>query len=410
MSHNDLITVADLVRCEEALRLAIEHGQWDTLMTAQVRSLVGEDSAAMVMATANLQHKARAKLGDGIWWCTERSLRQSTPYQVADLKARWIGTGTIHDLCCGIGADTIAIARVQRAGDSLITAIDRDPMMAAMASENLRLSARVDHSAISIECVDVENRVIPGNNSVHIDPDRRDESGRKTRPDDYSPSWETVDEIVERCEGAIVKLAPAAEIADRAQRHRIWISLSGSVREQTLLANSSIDRASADLGLTLNEAGRSAVVVNRDGRVSHFPGEMANSSARASSAAWTKKPMMYMVDPDAAIRAAGLTESFAVKNGLQMLGGPAGFLTGEVSVDSDLAICEPVIWSGACDDRKLRKTLRSMDSYPWRVKTRGVSQNPNVLEKRYRQCGQRPVTLWIGKGNKRQYAVMTATG
>ncbi|WP_182864848.1 hypothetical protein [Stieleria mannarensis] len=393
----------DLAGCEDALRMAIQHGVWDTAVAAKVRSMVGEDLAAVVLVSLNLQSKARAKLGDGIWWCTERSLRQATPASVADLKARWMHCTTVVDGCCGLGADTLAIAKACGSSNRPITAVDTDPMMVAMATENLRLNLGSIPAKLDVRCDDVATFAIPGDATVHLDPDRRNDAGRKVRPEDYSPPWDVVEQVLDRCQAGIVKLAPAAEIEDRSQRHRVWISLDGSVREQTLLTASAIDRAGASLGQRLAESARSAVVLGKDGNVAVHSNERIDQTVARHD-----KPLAYLADPDAAIRAAGLTESFADRHGYAAIGGPSGFLTGETEITGDLAICEPVIWSGACDDRKLRKTLRSMNCYPWRVKTRGVSQNPNVLEKRYRPCGERPVTLWIGKGIRRQFAALTA--
>ncbi|QEF97950.1 hypothetical protein Mal15_19960 [Stieleria maiorica] len=395
----------DLAGCEEALRMAIQHGVWDAAVAAKVRSMVGQDLAAVVLVSLNLQSKARAKLGDGIWWCTERSLSQATPAAVADLKARWMNGTTVVEGCCGLGADTIAIAKAYGSSGRPITAVDTDPMMVAMATENLRLNLGSIPAQIDVRCDDVATFAIPGDATVHLDPDRRDDAGRKVRPEDYSPPWDVVEQILDRCEAGIVKLAPAAEIEDRPQRHRVWISLGANVREQTLLTGSAIDRAGENLGPPLAESARSAVVLGKAGNVAIHTSERIDGAVER-----VDQPMAYLADPDAAIRAAGLTESFADQHGYATIGGPRGFLTGQTEITGDLAICEPVIWSGACDDRKLRKTLRSMNGFPWRVKTRGVSQNPNVLEKRYRSCGERPFTLWIGKGTRRQFAALTAPG
>jgi hypothetical protein len=364
--------------------------------------MVGEELAAVVLATAELQEKARGKLGDGIWWCTERSLAQATAYQVADLKARWLDSPFQLDFCCGLGGDTVAIARAGRSTGAKLVAIERDPSMAAMAVENLRLNVSPTQTSASVSCCDVLDAPIPAGSAIHLDPDRRDGKNRKTRPLDYSPTWEVVEQIVARCDSAIVKLAPAAEVEDQPDRHRVWISLSGSVREQTLIVGQAIPRASDVLGMPLAPQQRSAVALRPDGQAGAFTGDPHDVSGT-----WAETPLEFMVDPDASVRAAGLTERYAEQHRLQMIGGPSGFLTGDSDVSDGLAICEPVIWSGACDDRKLRKTLRAMDCYPWRIKTRGVSQNPNVLEKRYRPCGEKPVTLWIGKGTNRQYAVIT---
>lgn len=354
------------------------------------------------MVVASLQNKARAKLGDGVWWCTERSLSQATPYQVAELKSRWLVGQTCYDLCSGIGGDSIALAKTIRDQNTVIIAVDRDPTIVAMARDNIRLNTPNSHPSVTVACDDVAEIEIPQGSSVHIDPDRRDGVGRKVRPEDYSPDWGTVERILNRCDGGIVKLAPAAEMADHCERHRLWISLSGSVREQTLLTGHCVDAAGMDLGAALPLGERSAIIVNRQTTVAKF-----SAAVDCESVARADGPEEFIVDPDAAIRAAGLTESFAISSGLKLIGGPAGFLTGDIAVDSDLAICERVIWSGSCDDRKLRKTLRTMNCFPSRIKTRGVSQDPNALERRYRECGEQPVTLWIGKGNRRQYAVLS---
>ncbi|PAY17097.1 hypothetical protein CKO51_23315 [Rhodopirellula sp. SM50] len=396
------ITADDLERCEDALRIASAHGTWDTALAAKIRSLVGENLAAIVLVSLNLQSKARAKLGQGIWWCTERSLSQATPAPVAELKARWMNSGSVLDGCCGLGADTLAIAKRVGSADVQVTAVDSDPMMVAMTTENLRINVQPARSTVAVRHDDVAAVPIAADATVHLDPDRRDDSGRKVRPEDYSPSWDVVERILDRCAAGIVKLAPAAVIEDRPQRHRLWISLGGSVREQTLLTGQAIDRAAMCFGHPVTDASRTAVLVRPDGSAVTYTLDGDSQAGRR-----VEKPMEYLADPDAAIRAAGLTESFAGQYGYDMIGGPSGFLTGDNAIGSDLAICEPVIWSGACDDRKLRKTLRSMNCHPWRVKTRGVSQNPNVLEKRYRQCGERPVTLWIGKGLRRQFAALT---
>ena len=340
----------DLRHMEDALRLAVDYGRWDGKLTSQIRSMVGETAAAIVMATADLQTKARAKLGDGLWWCTERSLSQSTPHPVAALKARWLDSPSVFDLCCGIGGDTLALASTIRTHDQKITAIDRDPAIAAMATENLRLNLKPNASEVAVVCSNVTDVSIPDTSALHIDPDRRDDSGRKVRPQDYSPTWDVVEQLIDRVSAAIIKLAPAADLGDHPGRHRTWISLGGSVREQSLLTGASIQRAGVDLHEDLAEGGRSAIVAAADGSAFVF--------AHSNRTPWTEraeKASQFMVDPDPAIRAAGLTASFAEENGLQVLGSPSGFLTGKTATPPNLAICERVIWAGSCDDRKLRQ-------------------------------------------------------
>ena len=66
-----------------------------------------------------------------------------------------------------------------------------------------------------------------------------------------------------------------------------------------------------------------------------------------------------------------------------------------------------VIWSGSCDDRKLRRELRQRDFHPAVIKVRGTDHNPEQLTRKYRKCGEQPVCLWIGRGKDRVVAAIT---
>ena len=393
----------DFQQYNPLLQLGADGGPSGALIK-ELRAELGASLSQVVMEAVRLQPKARAKLGGGTWWCTERALQQATPRPVAEIKATLCGGVDHFDLCSGIGGDAVAVSRrMPPAGQ--VTLVDRDPLMVAMARANLAQPAGC--AGVHVHCGEVVSVDVRPSSFLHIDPDRRDEVGRKTRPEDYSPNWSAVQSLLRRCAGGLVKIAPAARLDDHDHYRRLWISWDHSVREQTLLFGDAISVAEKSLALSLPKGHRSAIQIDTHGTWRTYTGTPAIGIAERSD-----KPLDWMVDPDPAIRASGLTESFAIRGRFHMLGGPAGFLTSHHRPDSKLCESaslqfERVIWSGACDDRKLRKTLRSMNRYPWRVKTRGVSQDPNTLEKRYRSCGELPVTLWIGKGNHRQYAALT---
>ena len=385
-----------LVRCEDALREASAVESNDPRLNARVRELVGEECLGLVVATAQLQPKAIAKLGEGLWWATDRALQQASARRVADCKANWFGDAPVFDLCCGIGGDTIAFAE-----RGPVTGVDRDLGLIAMARENVRLNS--DHAnRCRFVGGDVCDLKIPADALLHIDPDRRDGATRRTRPEGYSPTWDEVETLIDGCAGAAIKVAPAAELHERANRCRVWISLGGSVREQSLLVGAALERAKDVLSLD-SDADRAALVLGNDGGNAVFARTHQETSCDTSGQA-----REFMVDPDAAIRAAGLTVDFANRFGLATIGDPSGFLTGDVAELDGLATCERVLWQGSCDDRKLRKTLRQLDAFPRRVKTRGVSHDANQLERRYRDCGEKPISLWIGRASKRHYAVVTS--
>jgi hypothetical protein len=219
-----------------------------------------------------------------------------------------------------------------------------------------------------------------------------------------------VTRLIALSSAAVVKLAPASKVPSGdlppTEFHRCWISLAGSVREQSLLWGMALQRAN------LARGEKSALVLRSDGTATRFAPDQ--QTATTAPAVFHGTPAV-LVDPNPAVRAARLTEGFANEYGLGLLCGPSGFLAGDegwiesVGALRPLAIAAVVRWWGSCDDRKLRKTFRGLNVFPQTVKVRGTDHDPAVLVKRYRQCGERAVTLWIGRQGKRAFAAITDT-
>jgi len=181
--------------------------------------------------------------------------------------------------------------------------------------------------------------------------------------------------------------------------HRCWISLSGSVREQALLCGATL--ANSELPIS----GRSAAVIKSDGTARWF---IAPPDLVTQRAPVTNQLLAWIVDPDSAIRAAGLTEAYAAENQLSVLGRASGFLTGPSAPNMPhLCRSAEVLWSGSCDDRKLRRELRQRNFHPAVIKVRGTDHNPEQLIRKYRKCGEQPVCLWIGRLKDRVLAAIT---
>lgn len=390
-----------LAECEEAIA-QIADVPLSAKLINQFRKQFGQDLADVLLSVAALQSKAKKKFAvndaNRIWWATDKSLQQATAWQVAKLKSAWLGDRTVYDLCCGVGGDAM-----QLANRGPVVAIDADPVLAAMAGANLARSPSVDDC--QARCADATTVDVPADAAVHIDPDRRSPNARSSQPELYQPDWHQVMRVIQRVESAIIKVAPVANLDSlQIQRdasgdtHRCWISLRGSVREQALLVGESVALAGLPAG------GTSAAIVAGDGSAVRF---LSNDTAQPPLLA--QQPMEFMVDPDASIRAAGLTESFATKHNLHLLGSAAGFLTCDNDIRSieKLAIVGRVIWMGAFDDRKLRREFRDRNIYPQTIKTRGTGHDPASFTKRFRQCGETPVTLWLGRSGARVFAAIT---
>ncbi|TWU33780.1 methyltransferase domain-containing protein [Novipirellula artificiosorum] len=370
----------------------------------RLRKQFGQDRVNELLSVASLQKKACQKFGDGVWWVTEKSLQQATAWQVAKIKSAWIGQQRVYDLCCGIGGDAMQLA--SRAD---VVAIDLDPVMATFAEANLQeMASRGPLGKAEVRCGDATEVPLPSGVGVHIDPDRRSGGKRTTRPEDYQPGLDQVLQVARPAVSAIIKLAPAAEVpvAMSDATHRCWISLSGRVREQVVLVGEAVERSGQVEGT------RSAVSVRADGSFrtfslsAHQRQQGANDRSHEASG-----PGAVLVDPDASVRAAGLTDAFAKVHALSLLGGPAGFLTCEASEvgrlsEDVMAVVGRVIWAGGCDHRKLRRELRNRDYYPEVIKVRGTGHDPAKWSQQLRSCGTIPITLWIGRAAGRVFAAI----
>lgn len=385
-------------------------------LCAEIASQFGEALSQCIIETASLQTKARRKFGSvsgtqhedqtdetvPVWWATRRSLQQATPWQVANLKATWFSDDRVYDLCCAIGGDAMGFAK-----QSALFAVDRDPILVAMAKANLGLTNTKNEWIVKTQ--DVANLTLPNQASIHIDPDRRvNQTGtgdrRTVAADDFSPAWEQVTMLLDRAQSGIVKLAPATQLdwtpAD-LPTHRVWIALQGTVREQSLLVGHAVHTAGLPPGL------RSAYRLSADGSWHRFVSATVDDVRLDTESS----PKQWLIDPVSSIRAAGLTKAFALVHSLALVGDASGFLTASDDCLPDdvtnMASIGRIVWTGSASDRKLRRELRARGWFPETIKCRGVEQDPAVLFRRYRDCGDTPVTLWMGRAGKKVYAAVS---
>ena len=417
MTEDNSIVAAEFLQNKDQCILAAqelaEHKQISAKLLSDLRTKFGDTLAGLIAESVSLQDKASRKfsghhelnLADRsiIWWVTRRSLQQATPWQVAKLKAGWLGDAEVHDLCCAVGGDAISLA-VRGA----TIAVDRDPVMVAMAEANLSTAISLQPAlqrSWQTRCEDVVDFQLPKRSTLHIDPDRRtDGQKRGTQAEAFSPTWAEVHSMITNSRSAIVKLAPATDLDCQSSdqpRHQSWISLQGSVREQSLLVGGSVEKAK------LTDGGRSAYRLAADGSWQRF----APTDEVVGSVAAASQPSSWLVDPVSSVRAAGLTQRFAADYALTSLGGLSGFLTSDESELPEevvaMAVVGRVVWKGSANERKLKRELRAHGWFPETVKCRSVDRDPAEVFRCYRDCGDVPVTLWIGRVGKKVYAAVT---
>ena len=154
-------------------------------------------TAALELVRARRRARTKFDRADRLW-CDLAGVEQATDQAVADWKARRFaehGVTSVLDLCCGIGADAMALSKV-----ASVEAVDRDPLRCWMTARNAGCTTTVG---------DVTELALEGR-FLHVDPARRDEaSGRRSwNPDQHQPAWNQLARMLEVAQGAACKLGP----------------------------------------------------------------------------------------------------------------------------------------------------------------------------------------------------------
>lgn len=371
----------------------------------RLRDRWGVETADWVASLGELQRKASEKLGppgpgQSHWVVTARALQQSSDAYSAAYKAnRFPGGATIIDVCCGIGADAIAL---RQRGPLL--AIDADPLIARMAAYNLQTGDHLQTAYPAQVVAGLAERVLSVSEDrrqpvfLHIDPDRRPGDRRATDPRRYQPALEDVLRWFSCCDGGVVKLAPAATVplSLPLRYHREWISLGGSVRQQLLWIGKLAGAEPPYRSATTLDAQSCHVTFTASPQQSGLPEATA--------------PLRWVIDLDPAIRAAGLSVAFARQHGWFGLCGPQGFFTTDSrEVPSPLAKAYEVVWSGPADVKTLKRVAAERGRLLLEIKVRGTEHDPDDLRRRLRSkrtVGGQPATLLVGRGGGRVFAAI----
>ena len=354
---------------------------------------------AAALTQAKLRKRGEAKFGEfaGQLLFTEAGLEQSSRLSVAALHAgrfRDAGVGSVADLGCGIGAESLAFASL----DLQVKAFEIDEVTAACATYNLLPFDDAKVELADVTTLDFTNQ--PPAGALFFDPARRDLAGpkratasRKFDPAEFSPNF---DWVVEQCQlpnikAAGIKLGPGhphEAIPDGCEAQ--WVSVDGDLVELGLWFG-----AAAREGIA-----RSALLIGKSGR------HELNTAEAETEHAPLGKLEGYVFEPDNAVVRSHLIGLLATQLGLHSFSAGIAYLTGDKSVSSPWLKAYEVIEELPFDRKRLKARLRELNIGILEIKKRGADIVPEQLRKELSLKGKDSATLIVTRIGEAHRAIL----
>jgi SAM-dependent methyltransferase len=350
-------------------RLALEDlSEANTLaLLTRLRKEYDADQARAALTLAQLRRKAEAKFGAGAarMYFTADALEQASDPRISKYRAQTAIGLRVVDAGCGIGADSLAMARA--GGDVL--GLDSDPLRIAMARLNaaaLSLSAR-------FEVADIRDG-LPSADFAFFDPARRDSDGKRMfRVEDYQPplsivrSWD-VPRIA-------VKLSPGVNLDElRSYNGSVeFISVEGDLKEAVLWLG--LERPSL----------QAVLIAGDDVHIWSQPNVMPDAP--------TAEPHGWLVEPDPALLRAGLVQAVAPAFEGALLDETIAYFTTPTKPDSVWVRGWQILDWMPFHLKRLRAYLRERNIGRVTVKKRGLAITPEELTAKLKLQGEGSCTL-----------------
>jgi hypothetical protein len=293
-------------------------------------------------------------------------VEQATSELVADHKAArfaHLDPARVYDLCCGIGGDAMSLSRTWP-----VIAVDCDPLRAWMCARN----AGCRTIATAVESLDLANEVI------HLDPARRDESGRRHhRFADYRPGPDAIARLLHDNPDGAVKLGPGADFA----------SIPGLDRREIEIINEcgTLTQAVLWTGRLAFHAGRRTAT--------RLPGKITCTGEVTPVP--VAPPDRFLLEVDPAIERAELVGFLAGQLGLACLHPASGLLTAPTSIVSPWLRPFELLADLPWRPRKVKAWLSANDAGDVIIRTRGKAVDPDAVHRKLRGDGETAYTVFI---------------
>ncbi|HEY3417216.1 MAG TPA: class I SAM-dependent methyltransferase [Armatimonadota bacterium] len=355
-------------------RLAREALSGDDLLPVlkRYRAEYPTELVSAAIDLTRLREKGKTKFSRAAeMYFTSDGLQMASSEPVARHTAgRFAGLPQVLDLCCGIGADTLALAEASRC----VVAVDRDPLALEIARANARaLGMEGCSHFVHADVVEFAIRaplLLGAPAAIFIDPSRREARAAARRPEAYAPPVSWCLGLLQLAPRVAIKVSPALDyeqaLAQTAAEVEI-ISLHGECKE-----------AMCWLGEFRTCARRATLLPSGDTLTEEGP----SSDALGEIGAW-------IYEPDPAVIRAGLLRRLAGELDLRRIDAEIAYLSGDRDISSPFVtgyqVQEVIPWGL----KRLNEALALRHISQVTIKKRGFPLTPEDLQKKLKLAGKK---------------------
>ena len=335
----------------------------------RARSLAPPDVATAALATSFARRRARVSKKfdrpDEMFF-THAGYEQASSSAVAlHRSSRFSGLTDVCDLCCGIGADAIALA----VAGARVVAVDLDPDALACAADNARAFGVGDR--IRFELADAEVAPLVGVAAAFADPSRRQGHVRTRDGDAYQPALRSLlNRAREIPDGRLcVKVAPGLDVTAPELR----AALGGAWMEAEFVSERGVCKEAALWcgAFARSDGACRATVINRDG--AHVLDGDRDIEVQAGPVS------AYLGEPDSAVIRAGLIGVVCRAHNATTLDPRVAYISSAAAAPGPFVRWHRVRDAMPFGVKRLRSYLRARSIGELIVKTRAFPIRPDEL-------------------------------
>ncbi|OQY30229.1 MAG: hypothetical protein B6244_01320 [Candidatus Cloacimonetes bacterium 4572_55] len=278
----------------------------------------------------------------------------------------------IADICCGIGSDSIALAKK---GFRLIS-IDNDPLRLRLFKQNV--AAYGLERQIDTICADVRNQV-PKADGIFIDPDRRPGGSRTISLHEMTPSIDILPKLREATPHIGMKLTPMVSLRKVPSDCEIeFVSVNRECREALFWFGG------------LKSAVRRATILSEGGCET-----FCRIDGEDEPYCETGEPGQFLYEPNGAIIRAQLTDKLGCMLNARRIDPDLSLLTSNQHIPTRFAVCFKIEKSFPFQLKRLKRWLKQQDAGQVTIHRRGFPMTLDQIKKQLSTKGTQSLSLFL---------------